>query len=92
MRSGISYDLAEKAAKLPMPDHSGDVGWLLAKTSREEIQLQLRRTRSYIYLAGVEEIPQVVTRDPVPAQNEVIPHVHIHRRYGQRLPERLPKA
>ena len=75
-----------------MPDHSGDVGWLLASAGREEIQLQLRRTRAQIHLACMEEIPQVVTRDPVPAKNEVIPHVHVHRRYGQRLTERLPQA
>ncbi len=63
-----------------------------AGASREEVQLQQSGPRPKTNLAvGVEEV-QVVARDPVPAEDQVGAHVHVHRGRRQRLAERVTEA
>ncbi len=87
-RRVISENLTEKLAKLPMPDHSGDVGWW------HPGRRTLAGRRSCCSCSSPERRSTWPARKRfcIPAQNEVVPHVHVHGRYGQRLTERLHKA
>ena len=44
-----------------------------------------RRRPSEANLASHEEVAQVVARDPVPTENQIVAHVHIHRGHRHRL-------
>ena len=88
---GLPFDLAEESAKLPVADHA-QRACRRAGTRREEIQLQPRRARLETDGAGRIQMAQVVARYPVPAEDQVVADVHIHRRDRHRLAELITEA
>ena len=81
----------QQAAKLPVADHRQRAR-RRASGRREEVQLQQSRPRPKTDLAVGAEAVQVVTREPVPAEDHVGTHVPIHRGHGQRLAQRVAEA
>lgn len=73
-----------------MADH-GREGRRRGPCSRwEGRQLKLRQARPQVHLSRLKE--QVVAGDPVPPEDEVVPHVHVHWRDRHRLVECVSQA
>jgi hypothetical protein len=79
--------LAQEAAELTMANHRQGTGDRPSRRA-QKIQLEQLRAGPDTDAAVDEEMLQVVTGDPVPAQNQVVAHVDVHR--GDR--ERFAKS
>ena len=85
-------DVAKEPAKLPVSDHlQGARSSYRASARREEVQLQQRGPRPEMDSTVGVQMAGVVAGYPVPAEDQVITDIHVHRGHRNRLATQAQK-
>ena len=87
----IILDLTKEPAELTVADHR-ECPHRRASISRKESESEHRGSGQEADPAIHVEIAQIVARNPFPAEDQIVAHIHIHRRHRQYLVERVAEA